>query len=182
MADKRNESDDSDLYECQMPLLPLPKKQRTTIFRKCIICQTDLQDKLRKGKETSVANFVSKLNVRWDSVYKRLSPDSELLYENEVLWRTSCYAAYTSTQNIKYAAASKTSVVVEDDMEEESPKSSSRVLRSSIHPQDWSKCLFCKSRTYISTGAFIQFAADNNDLNKETLDGKGKTHTTTLVV
>ena len=68
MADKRNGSDDSDLYECQMPLPPLPKKRRTTIFTKCIICQTDLKDKLRKGKETSVANFVSKLNVRRDSV------------------------------------------------------------------------------------------------------------------
>ena len=82
MADKGNGSDDSDLYsECQMPLPPLPKKRRTIIFTKCIICQTDLKDKLRKGKETSVANFVSKLNVRRDSVYKRLSPDLELLYE-----------------------------------------------------------------------------------------------------
>jgi len=34
----------------------------------------------------------------------------------------------------------------------------------------------------ISPGAFIQFAADNNDLNGETLDGKGTTHATTLVV
>ena len=83
MADKGNESDDSDLYECQMSLPPL---RRTTIFTKCIICQTDLKDKLRKGKETSVANFVSKLKVRRDSVYERLSPDLELLYENEVLW------------------------------------------------------------------------------------------------
>ena len=73
-----------------------------------------LKDKLRKGKETSVANFVSKLNVRRDSVYERLSPDLELLYENEVLWHASCYVTYTSTQNIKYAAASKTSVVVEE--------------------------------------------------------------------
>ena len=89
---------------------------------------------------------------------------------------------YASTQNIKYATASKTSVVVEEDMEEESPESSSRVLQSSIHPQDWSKCLFCKNRTYISTGAFIQFAADNNDLNEETLDRKGTTRARTLVV
>ena len=73
-----------------------------------------LKDKLRKGKETSVANFVSKLNVRRDSVYERLSPDLELLYENEVLWHASCYVTYTSTQNIKYATASKTSVVVEE--------------------------------------------------------------------
>jgi len=36
----------------------------------------------------------------------------------------------------------------------------------------------------ISPGAFIQFAADNNDLNEEILDGKSKstTHATTLVV
>jgi len=106
MADKGNGSDDSDLYECQMPLPPLPKKRRTTIFTYCMICQTDLKDKLRKGKETSVANFVSKLNARGDNVYERLSPDLELLYENEVLWHASCYATYTSAQNIKYAAAS----------------------------------------------------------------------------
>ncbi|KAK3746863.1 hypothetical protein QZH41_000037 [Actinostola sp. cb2023] len=33
----------------------------------------------------------------------------------------------------------------------------------------------------ISPGVFIQFAADNNDLNEETLDGKETTHATTLV-
>ena len=34
----------------------------------------------------------------------------------------------------------------------------------------------------ISPGAFIQFAADNNYLNEETLDGKSTTHAKTLVV
>ena len=34
----------------------------------------------------------------------------------------------------------------------------------------------------IFPGSFIQFAADNNDLNEETLDGKRTTHATTLVV
>ena len=33
----------------------------------------------------------------------------------------------------------------------------------------------------ISPVVFIQFAADNNDLNEETLDGKSTTHATTLV-
>ena len=33
----------------------------------------------------------------------------------------------------------------------------------------------------ISPGVFIQFAADNNDLNEDTLDGKQTTHATTLV-
>ena len=34
----------------------------------------------------------------------------------------------------------------------------------------------------ISPGPFIQIAADNNDLNEETLDGKNTTHATTMVV
>ena len=33
----------------------------------------------------------------------------------------------------------------------------------------------------ISPGVFVQFAADNNDLNEETLDGKQTTHATTIV-
>ena len=34
----------------------------------------------------------------------------------------------------------------------------------------------------ITVGPFVQFAADNNDFNEETLDGKQTTHATTLVV
>ena len=34
----------------------------------------------------------------------------------------------------------------------------------------------------ITPCSFIQFAADNNDINEETLDGKQTTHATTLVV
>ena len=34
----------------------------------------------------------------------------------------------------------------------------------------------------ISTGTFFQVAADNNDINEETLDGKHTTHTMTAVV
>ena len=34
----------------------------------------------------------------------------------------------------------------------------------------------------ITAGPFVQFAADNNDFNEETLDGKKTTHATTLVV
>lgn len=34
----------------------------------------------------------------------------------------------------------------------------------------------------ITSGPFVQLAADNNDLNEETLDGKNTTHATTMVV
>jgi len=36
--------------------------------------------------------------------------------------------------------------------------------------------------TNIKPGAFVQIAADNNDLNEETLDGKNTTHATTTVI
>ena len=34
----------------------------------------------------------------------------------------------------------------------------------------------------ISSGSFVQFAADNNDLNEETIDGKNTTHDATTMV
>ena len=34
----------------------------------------------------------------------------------------------------------------------------------------------------ISSSVFVQLAADNNDINEETLDGKNTTHATTMVV
>ena len=36
--------------------------------------------------------------------------------------------------------------------------------------------------TNINPGAFIQMAADNNDINEETIDGKNTTHATTLAI
>jgi len=114
MADEERGSDESKLHEVQVPLPPLPKKRRSTTFAKCIICQSDSKDKLRKGKESSVANLISKLKIRQDDVYQRLSPDLDLLYENEVLWHASCYATYTSVQNIKYASSKGTKVVEPD--------------------------------------------------------------------
>jgi len=147
MADEERGSDESKLHEVQVPLPPLPKKRRSTTFAKCIICQSDSKDKLRKGKESSVANLISKLKIRQDDVYQRLSPDLDLLYENEVLWHASCYATYTSVQNIKYAS-SKATKVVEADSEKMSTEPSPRVSRSSRAPHDWSKCMFCKKITH----------------------------------
>ena len=36
--------------------------------------------------------------------------------------------------------------------------------------------------TNIKPGAFVQIAANNNDLNEEALDGKNTTHATTMVI
>ena len=164
MADEERGSDESKLYEVQVPLPPLPKKRRSTTFAKCIICQSDSKDKLRKGKESSVANLISKLKIRQDDVYQRLSPDLDLLYENEVLWHASCCATYKSVQNIKYAS-SKATKVVEADSENMSTEPSPTVSRSSVAPHDWSKCMFCKKITHKKEKALQNvstFEAANN--------------------
>ena len=86
-ADEQSVSGDSKLHE--VPLPPLPKKCRTTSFAKCLICQSDSKDKLRKGKESFVNNLILKLKIRKDDVYERFLPDLDLLYENKVLWHAS---------------------------------------------------------------------------------------------
>ena len=49
------------------------------------------------------------------------------------------------------------------------------IARSSNHLGDFTPL-------NISPGAFVQAAADNNDINEETLDGKHTTHSTTVVL
>jgi len=142
MTDDESVSDDIALY------VPLPPKRRCTIaFSKCIICQADSKDKLRNGKHSSIVNLISKLEIRQDDVYERLSPYFSQLYENEVLWHASCYATYTSLQNMKYvSSASKQEGNLEEA--EGTTASSIRSSRSNVAPHDWTKCLFCKNRTY----------------------------------
>lgn len=102
LMDAETEGDDG-IEGLQFLLPPLPKRRRSTCFDKCIICQSDSKENLRKGKQSSVKNFISKLQIRQDDVYERLSPNFDVLYKKEVLWHASCYATYTSEQNIKYA-------------------------------------------------------------------------------
>ncbi|CAB4008539.1 Hypothetical predicted protein, partial [Paramuricea clavata] len=147
MMDVENEGDDIGI---QFPLPPLPKRRRSTCFTKCIICQSDSRENLRKGKQSSVKNFISKLQIRQDDVYRRLSANFDVLYENEVLWHASCYTTYTSEQNIKYASNHQSSTVQTEKNKyaEATSEPCAMIYRSKAVPHDWSKCLFCKNRTH----------------------------------
>ncbi len=147
MMDVENEGDGIGL---QFLLPPLPKRQRSTCFTKCIICQSDSRENLRKGKQSSVKKFISKLEIRQDDVYQRLSPNFDVLYENEVLWHTSCYATYTSEQNIKYMSNHQSSTVHNENVKytEAASEPCAMISRSKAALHDWSKCLFCKNRTH----------------------------------
>ena len=58
------------------------------------------------------------------------------------------------------------------------------VMNTSLASENLTRCdqLGCVIPTNIISGQFVQLAADNIDLNEETLDGKNTTHVTTMVI
>ena len=79
--------------------------------------------------------MISKIKIRQDEVYERLSTNFNLLFENEVLWHASCYASYTNCQNLKYVT-SKPSQSGGKDSEREVAASHVMVSQSTVDPVD----------------------------------------------
>ena len=137
-------------------LIP-PIRQRQTNFKKCIVCQLDTNDVLRKAKTTSKETFIDALNQRQDHVYDRVKDEEPNLKSIDVYWHHSCHSSYTSSRNLRYVKKRKLSVSPapsEEPMSSVSNENSqhltgtSRVLRSQYEPTDWSKCIFCKHLTH----------------------------------
>lgn len=86
--------------------IPRAKKARqTTMFNRCIICQSDRKEKLRRAKESSIKILWAALERRQDDTFKRLETEKTYLHdENSIIfWYSSCYSSYTSEENLKYA-------------------------------------------------------------------------------
>ena len=62
----------------------------------------------------------------------------------EVVWHSACYSSYTSKRNIQFASSIDTS----DAASEEDCEDQERASTSSRSKTDWSKCFFCKKKTY----------------------------------
>lgn len=65
---------------------------------------------------------------------------------------SSCYSAYTSEQNIRYATAAHHHTD-EEVSGSKGMEVQSRTSRSSVSPTDWSKCLFCRYKTHKKVAA-----------------------------
>ena len=63
-----------------MPLLPEEsKKRRLTDFQKCLICQVDSAEALRRAKPTSLSTFISAVEERNDSIKVCLGQEMQYL-------------------------------------------------------------------------------------------------------
>ena len=149
MADAENES--SDVFQIVVP--PALKRPRTcteTTNSKCIICQVDSVEKLRKAKESSIANFISKLKISRDNVYKRLANELQIVKGNGVLLHSCCYAPYILSENLKCVQkiSNEKRYSTEENNEDTVQDHGGRTLRSMVPTTDWSKCIFCKNRTH----------------------------------
>ena len=127
-----------------IPLPPQSKRRRLTAFTKCIICQLDREEILRRAKRFSIENLQRTLVLRKDEVYDRLYEELPNLISRDVFWHSTCYSTYTSEQNVRYA----TSTHSQEDSQATNEQTR-RVSRSSAGVSiDWSKCFICRNKTY----------------------------------
>ena len=127
-----------------IPLPPQPKRRRLTTYTKCLICQVDREEVLRKAKLSSIDTLQRALDLRKDEVYDRLHAELPSLINRDIFWHSTCYSSYTSVQNIRYATGIHSQVESRTTNEEKS-----RVSRSSADVSiDWSRCFICRNKTY----------------------------------
>lgn len=131
-----------------------PKRKKYTNFERCIICQTDTEDILRKPREASIKTLIAALEIRDDDVFQRLKPDIDHLSDISVHWHSKCYETCTSSHNLRSIQRRKSaSPAALSDASATSDASSgiievSRKSRSQTSPTDWTKCIFCNKKTH----------------------------------
>lgn len=139
MASKENST--SSLI---VPLPPPAKRRRFTIYTKCLFCQVDRNEILRKAKLSSYDTLRKALDLRKDEISDRLNEEFPNFEKHDVFWHSTCYSSYTSVQNISYATGIHNQV-----NSRSADKESCRVSRASIGTSiDWSKCFICGNKTY----------------------------------
>ena len=88
-----------------VPLPPPAKRRRCTIYTKCLFCQVDSTEILRKAKLSSYDTLRKALDLRKDEISDRLNEELPNFEKHDVFWHSTCYSSYTSVQNISYAAS-----------------------------------------------------------------------------
>jgi hypothetical protein len=93
-----------------IPLGLLPAKRAKVIdSKKCLFCQVDNNECLRKASALGISAFLRASKLRNDDVYERIDPDADTLLTKDISWHGSCYKSYTSRRNLSFVSTAEKS-------------------------------------------------------------------------
>ena len=129
----------------------VPKRSRLkSNWELCVICQISTNENLSNATEKGKTTLLDAIDVRQGIVYRRLYNEFEstkVIPLEQIKYHRSCYKAYTSRKNLKKIQIGKdqcsTSSANHTVFESTCVKTRSTVLQL-----DWSKCLFCRQKSY----------------------------------
>ena len=85
------------------PLGLLPAKRlKTTDWKKCLICQVENKEPLRKASAAGIIALLAASKQRRDEVFKRIEPHVDELQSRNVVWHGTCYGPYTNKRNLSF--------------------------------------------------------------------------------
>ena len=75
----------ADTYAEPLGLLPA-KRLKTTDWKKCLICQVEKKEPLRKPSDTGIIALLAASKQRTDEVFKRIEAHADELQSKDVVW------------------------------------------------------------------------------------------------
>ena len=86
------------------PLGLLPAKGlKTNDWTKCLICQVEKKEILRKASATGIIALLAASNQRRrDEVFERIERHADQLQTRDVVWHGTCYGPYTNSRNLSF--------------------------------------------------------------------------------
>ena len=69
-----------------LPLPPRPNRQRVTTYTKCLFCQVDSNEILRKANFSSYATLRKALDLRKDEISDRVNEELPNFEYHDVFW------------------------------------------------------------------------------------------------
>ena len=83
----------ADIDAGPLGLLPA-KRPKTTDWKKCLICQVEKKETLRKASATGIIALLAASKQRRDEVFERIEAHAE--ERREVVWHGTCSGPYTN--------------------------------------------------------------------------------------
>lgn len=103
----------ADIGAQPLELLPA-KRLKTTDWTKCLICQVEKKETLRKASAIGIIVLLAASKQRRDEVFERSERHADQLQSRDVVWHGTCYGPYTNRRNLSFMPLIDTSLCGSD--------------------------------------------------------------------